>query len=140
MRTLLLVSVIAALAACADSQPTAPANGRGAHSASGEASNKGIIIPQAKPQPAPTGFTTVTTVVSADATVPAGGAVAQKAYCPSGTTAIAGGFEMVGLGSSAAPPHVSQSFPYSNGWWVRVDNSMAGAYDMSFRVYALCIS
>ena len=143
MRTLLIASILAALAACSDNQTTAPANARSAR-ASGDVapSTQGVIIHDGKPQPAPTGFTTVTTIVSADATVPAGGAVAQKAYCPSGTTAISGGYQMVGLGNSAAPPHVSQNMPYVgyNGWWVRVDNSMTGAYDMSFRVYVVCIS
>lgn len=143
MRTLFIVSILAALAACSDSQTTAPGSARSAR-ASGDVapSTKGIIIHDGKPQPAPSGFTTVTTIVSADAAAPSGGAVAQKAYCPAGTTAISGGYEMVGLGSPTAPPHVSQNMPYvgSNGWWVRVDNSMTGAYDASFRVYVLCIS
>ncbi len=141
MRTLLLASTLAVLAACSDSQTTAPSNARSGR-ASGDVapSTQGIIIHDGKPQSGPTAYTTVTTVVSADATVPAGGAVAQKAYCPSGTTAISGGFEMVGFGSASAPPHVSQSMPYSNGWWVRVENSMTGASDMSFRVYVRCIS
>jgi hypothetical protein len=141
MRTLLLASIFVTLAGCSDSQTTAPANARSAR-ASGEVapSARGTIIRDNKPQSGPTGYTTVTTVVSADAILPAGGAAAQKAYCPAGTTAISGGYEMVGFGSALAPPHVSQNMPYSNGWWVRVENSMTGAYAMSFRVYVLCIS
>lgn len=143
MRTLMLVSVLAALAACADSQTTAPARARSAR-ASGDVapSTQGIIVHDNKPQPTPTGFTTVSTVVSIDVDVPPGGAVAQKAFCPSGTTAISGGYAMGNLGNSDAPPHVSQDLPYVgyNGWFVRVDNTMTAAQDVTFHVYVLCIS
>lgn len=141
MRTLLLVSVLAALAACSDSQqPTAP-NARSARTASGDVgpSTKGIIIPQAKPQPAPTGFTKVT-VDSADAYAPAGNVALQLVNCPAGSTVISGGFVTTSFGNVLAPPQVTMNYPYNNSWVVRFDNRMAGAMGMGFRVYAVCVS
>lgn len=139
MRALLLPLTVVALAACDDAQPTtAPSTGRIAPVAAGQAA-AGISIPQAKPAPN-TGFSTVTTVGSAEFTVNAGGATGGSVGCPDGTTRVSGGYAFTNEGALNATPTVTQSVPLSNGWFVRVVNRLPGAMDAVFTVFVLCAS
>lgn len=139
MRALLLLSTVVALAACDDAQPTtAPANGRIAPVASGQTA-AAISTPQARPAPN-TGFSTVTTVGSAEFTVIAGGASGGSVGCPDGTTRVSGGYALTNEGALNATPTVTQSVPLSNGWFVRVVNRLPGAMDAAFKVFVLCAS
>lgn len=141
MRTLLLVSALAALAACSDSQQTtAPANSRG-RVASGDVAPSGqsTVTPNAKPVSTPA-FTTVTQVVSNEIALDAGYAIAGSAVCPVASTLVGGGFTFVSEGNPNARPFVRESQPLNNGWFVSVANWATGAYYASFKAYALCAS
>ena len=141
MRTLLLVSALAALAACSDSQQTtAPANSRG-RVASGDVAPSGqsTVTPNAKPVSTPA-FTTVTQVVSNEIALDASTAIAGSAVCPVGSTLVGGGFTFVSEGNPNARPFVRESQPLNNGWFVSVANWATGAWYSSFKAYALCAS
>ena len=139
MRTLLLLSVVATLAACGDEQPaTAP---RSTPTATVPMAQAGVDAPtgQGKPVSGPVAFTTVTVVTSNEFSLP-GGAIAGQAYCPAGTTRIGGGYTFTNEGNWSAPPIVTQNYPIANGWWVRVLATLPGSYGGAFKVYVLCAS
>ena len=139
MRTLLLLSVVATLAACADEQPaTAP---RSTPTATVPMAQAGVDAPTGlgKPVSGPVGFTTVTVVTSNEFSTP-GGAIAGQAYCPAGTTRISGGYAFTSEGNPSAPPIVTQNQPFGNGWWVRILATLPGSYGGAFKVYVLCAS
>lgn len=141
MRTVLLLSVIAVLAACDDAQPTtAPANARAIPTPVADMNASGAAVSQGKPAPAPSGWTKVTVVQSTESVVLAGGATAAYASCPAGTTPISGGYVFTNEGNTAAPPSVTQSVPVADAWFVRVVDRMPGAFAAAFKSYALCAS
>lgn len=140
MRTLLLLSVAAALTACDDAQSTtAPANTRTIATPIAHASAE-APTGQGKPAPPPTGWTTTTTVESIEVSLTPGGAVAFGAVCPAGTTVVSGGYEFFNEGNPTVPPVVTRSAAVGNSWTVRVVNRMVGAWTVAFKVYALCAS
>ena len=142
MRTLLLVSALAALAACSDTQQTTAPASRSGRAASGDVATAGrtAVSPDAKPVSGQSGFTTVTQVVSNEIALDAGAAIAGSAVCPAGSTLVGGGFTFVSEGNPNARPFVRESHPLSNGWFVSVANWATGAYYASFKAYALCAS
>ena len=141
MRTVLLLSVIAVLAACDDEQPsTAPANARAIATPTTQASVETGPVAQGKAPPPPSGWTKVTVVQGPSTQVLAMSTVGAYASCPAGTTVIAGGFLFTSEGNQAAPPQVTQNVPGAGFWFVHVVNRMPGAVDAAVRSYALCAS
>jgi hypothetical protein len=140
MRTLLLISVVAALAACSDKDSsTAPEQNR-ALPVSAATSSPQVQNGQGGKPGAGGGFTTVTVVKTSEIQLP-GGAIAQTAVCPAGSTVVGGGYEFTNEGNPNAVPHVTQSYPVgSSGWWVRVTDWATGSWPVAFYVYALCAS
>lgn len=143
MRTVFLVSVLAALAACSDSQQTTAPASRSGRTVSGDVVPQGraSVSPDAKPVSGSGGFTTVTTVKSGYFYVPAGSLNSGAVTCPAGTTLIGGGSDLVIAGNYAAPATIVTSRPNgNNGWVVTTSNYMAGATGADYQVYALCAS
>ena len=139
MRTLLLISAVAALAACSDKDSsTAPVQDR-ALPVSATPSSPQVQTAQGG-KPGSGGFTTVTIAKTAEIQL-AGGAIAQTALCPVGSTLVGGGYEFTNEGNPNVAPHVMQSYPIgSSGWSVRVTDWAAGSWPVAFYVYALCAS
>ncbi len=140
MRTLLLVSALAALAACSDSQPTAPANSQPRTAAGNVAPSRQVAVSGgARAQQG----LTVTVVTSGYVYVAAGSLASGTVACPAGTTLTGGGVDLSIAGNYAAPATITTSIPYpyaTNTWVGTVSNYMAGATGADFKVYALCAS
>ena len=99
MRTLLLLSVVAAVAACSDRQPTSPVRalpnpGSGLALASGPTTD-GIRVPEAKPTDQ-VGFTKTFVVLSNVVVLTRGvfETATIAATCPAGSVAVGGGYEL----------------------------------------------
>lgn len=140
MRTLLLVPALAALAACSDSQPTAPANSQSRTGAGTVAPSTQVAV--AGGAKAQQGLT-VTVVTSGYVYVAAGSLASGTIACPAGTTLTGGGVDLSIAGNYAAPATITTSIPHpytTNTWLGTVSNYMAGATGGDFKVYALCAS
>jgi hypothetical protein len=143
MRTLILLSTLVLLAACSDDQhATAPRTSRSASNSTHELTTRiQDLTPGANAQGKPaSAFSTITTVISADKSIPAfSSSTDAHADCPAGTTVVGGGFQY-GFFASNAPPTTTSSLPHNNGWWVTIGNEVSGAGDAVIRVWALCLS
>jgi len=136
MRTsLLLLSTVFVLAACADdSHTTAPGNAR---SAAGSVASATVEPGTSAPinQGKPNG-PTITTVKSGIVTIGMGTAGSATATCPVGTQLIGGGYVLNGyIGQFALDTNAPNA---SNGWTVRGTLSALGSF-VTVNVTAICI-
>jgi hypothetical protein len=144
MRTVLLFSAVAILAACADDQhSTAPASSRsasnGRHAAAGNATVSSVgVTPQGKPI-GQIGFTQVQSYVSGVWTIGVNESQDAVFFCPDGTVATGGGFIL----DATTPDHlpfVERSVPFQNGWRVLVRNMAIGSLPASLTILVDCAS
>ena len=141
MRTILLVSAAAVLAACSDSQSTAPSSMPSRSSAAGDVAPGGTNLtqPYAKPTDQ-VGFTKVTQIVSGAVSVNPGEYKWAVAYCPDGSFVVGGGHAMAINGNHDAPAFVGESRPDANSWRVGVSNYATAAQTATFQAWLLCAS
>lgn len=143
MRTILLISAAAVLAACSDNQqPTAPRSASSRSSAAGQVapSTQGIKLPDAKPVDQ-VGFTKVGQIYTGVVWVNPGEFKWAVATCPDGSTVVGGGYEFSGgNGNKDAPAFISESRPWENTWRVAVSNYATGSQQAGFRAWVLCAS
>ena len=133
-----VVSLLGIAAACSEQQPASPTAPATRTVAITQDVAAAPIPGAAKPLPAPTGFTQVTTV-SAFAQIAAGGAGGAFVACPAGTTAISGGYNFTGY-NPVSPPWVKSSRLVQNGWSVEVLNMSAAASGVGMYAFATCAS
>jgi hypothetical protein len=146
MRTLILLSTLVILAACADDQhATAPANSRSLNSARSTAAGDArassqLVSAQGKPTDA-VGFTKITTVISTW-TFPANGNGFAHTDCPVGTTVIGGGFgyDLPGGFPIVPAPSMIGSGIVGTGWQIALINNQPGAISWTIEVAAYCAS
>ena len=137
----LFVGTLGIAVACSEQEPASP-TAPGARGVGIRASQDVATAPipgAAKPVPAPTGFTQVTTVTAGPLQIAAGAFGGLTAICPAGTTVVSGGHEFTGY-SVMVPPWVRISRAVPTGWSVAVHNQVAGASAAALYVYANCAS
>lgn len=100
------------------------------HGANGAPGAKGLQGPPGSP--GMSGYTVVTNTNSGDVNT-----IGATIGCPSGTSALGGGGEVLS-GVSAYGPFLTQSLPANGGWLVDYQYGVAGNYNTSVEVYAIC--
>lgn len=111
----------------------------GANGAPGAKGPQGPQGPQGQPgspgspgSPGMSGYTVVTNTNSGDVNT-----IGATVGCPSGTSALGGGGEVLS-GVSAFGPFLTQSLPANGGWLVDYQYGVTGNYSTSVEVYAIC--
>jgi len=137
MRSLLLLSSLVVLGACADdSRPTAAAS---RSTSTNDVRSASLPVAQGKPADA-VGFTKVTLVIATWSLAANGQSQYVQAACPAGTTAIGGGYELGFAGQTALPPSVLAASPVGNAWGMTFVNNQPGAIAWQVKIAATCAS
>ncbi len=140
MRSLLLLSAIAALTACSDNgQSTTPARAtRGEVGASAQRAPDGV---SALGKPGSPGGLTVTVVIATGTTIPVGTSGTSAATCPAGTAVTGGGYDYTTQGTAPSVFRNRQllvQIGTASGWTVSASNAQAGAADLSLTAWVSC--
>jgi hypothetical protein len=137
MRSLLLLSAIAAISGCSDNQqPTSPVSSRSASLSQGPQTNS-------KPQPGPVAFTKIAIYYGPAETIPAGSAGGASVQCPAGSVPTGGGYALYTNGGTV--PFLHTSLPATTldtptGWQAAADNTQAGSAPIDLQAWVLCAS
>jgi hypothetical protein len=141
MRSLLLLSTLVVLAACADdSRTTAPRAASNNQFVSDARSASQLPVAQGKPTDV-VGFTKVTQVIATWSLAPSASEIYIHADCPTGTTAIGGGYAFdFGFVPTVLPPAVLAASPVGNSWGMTFVNNQPGALTWQVKIAATCAS
>jgi hypothetical protein len=145
MRTVILLSTLVILSACADDQhSTAPAKANSLNRTSSAVGDTRVSsqLPSAQGKPTDAvGFSKITTVVSTWTFNPGLSGFAHT-DCPAGTTVVGGGFGYDlpdGFPTAAAPSMIGSSI-VGTGWNIALMNNQPGAIAWTIEVAAYCAS
>ena len=144
MRAIFLLSAVVLLAACNDDQrPTAPtqAQPNALRGAAGDVRQSArLLSAQSRPTDA-VGFTKVTLVIATWTLAPSVSDMYVHADCPTGTTAIGGGYAFdYGFVPTVLPPAVLAASPVGNSWGMTFANNQPGALSWQVKIAATCAS
>lgn len=139
MRSLLLLSAIAAITACSDSSPSTNLPTQAAPSASAQRSPNG---PSTFGKPGGPSLN-VQVVIGTTVNIAAGSGATATALCPAGTAVTGGGYEVFNLGPEPfvwRNRELESAIGVASGWTVSARNQAAGAQQISLTAWVSCAS
>lgn len=141
MRSLLLLSAIAALTACSDNgQSTTPVSASQGDVASSAQRSPNAVSAFGKPSrsgPA------ITVVIGTDVDIAPGGSANSVALCPAGTSVTGGGYEYSAVGTDPSVwrnRELESEIGLASGWTVSARNTALGAQTVTLTAWVSCAS